>query len=377
MGGSDMEEECTRIVSPVQIAPRLPLHAHALPAYSPPPVGRTPLMPTAVPTETPAPAADVRPAPNAAATLRVVVVNFCQWRNTARLVRQLRRSDAARGGDAGLTVVDNASPPHRAAVTLQRRGVRVVKHARNVGFAAAVNRGAVGDSDWILLLNPDVTVPDGFLDDVLEVIDQADETTGVIGLGLANADGSRQPSTGPFPTFTGTLGGLVRPRPRRKCDAPGNRGDVAWATGGCLLVRRRCLEQLGGFDEAFFLYYEDVDFCRRAMQAGWRVAYDPAATATHHSPLHGRTVPAPLRVVTRHALLTYANRHWPTWQAKLLAGVVWVEGVGRGLLSRTCYRPLRMLALDSLRGRTHRAAARVRAASKALAPIAAGQDRAA
>ena len=58
-----------------------------------------------------------------------------------------------------------------------------------------------------------------------------------------------------------------------------------------MLVRRDCFEQLGGLDETFFLYYEDVDFCRRAREAGWSVWYDPALRVTHHFPLHTRAVP--------------------------------------------------------------------------------------
>jgi N-acetylglucosaminyl-diphospho-decaprenol L-rhamnosyltransferase len=273
--------------------------------------------------------------------LAVAIVNFCQWRNAERLVRQLQRSVAMRDGDATIAVVDNASPDDPIADRLERLdGVSVHRNRKNEGFAAAVNRGAaVSDGDWLLLLNPDVSVPDGFLDDVLAAIDRTDRDNpriGVVGFRLLDTDGSPQASAGPFPTFASTLAGLLRPRARRKCRhlADDRRHAVDWVTGGCLLVRADCFRDLDGLDERFFLYYEDVDFCRRAAAAGYAVSYDPSIAATHHSPLHGRQVSAPLRLVTRHALLAYADRYWSRRQRFLLRCLVRSEAALRGFAAR-------------------------------------------
>ncbi len=331
-----------------------------------------------------------RPAKRVAAPhVSVVIVNFCQWRNTARLVRQLGRSDAARSGSAEVVVADNHSPSHPVVRKLRRTtGVKVRPLSRNHGFARAVNRGCrEARGEWVLLLNPDVTVPDGFLDEVLGVADAVaagEPTAGVVGFQLRNRDGTRQASSGPFPTFWGTLGGLLRPRSRRKCEhlAGGGRREVAWATGGCLLVRRACFDQLGGLDERFFLYYEDVDFCRRAALKGWSVWYDPSVRVTHHWPLHARRVPAPLRLMTRHALLTYSRSHWPRWQARAMAGVVRLEAALRqswaavrgDATSASLYGHLRALVDDVGAGRYDDARRRVRFAAAFLDPIAAEQD---
>jgi GT2 family glycosyltransferase len=86
---------------------------------------------------------------------------------------------------------------------------------------------------------------------------------------------------------------------------------------------------LDGLDEDFFLYYEDVDLCRRAHARGWSVWHEPNLWATHHRPLHGRLLSSWLCVLTRHALLTYARKHWPGWQFRILAGMVWVEALLR------------------------------------------------
>lgn len=355
--------------------------ALAVPPGDPPPDAAPATDPVPV-----APRRARRKAPPAAAELTVVVVNFCQWHNTARLVRQLRRSAAVRTRTADVVVVDNHSPPHPLARRLKRlSGVTVRRTRRNLGFARAVNRGCRlrPDSRWVLLLNPDVTVPDGFLDDVLAEV-AADPSAGVIGFRLRNRDGSDQASSGPDPTLLNTLAGLFRPRSRRKCRHVGAAGRrlVPWVTGGCLLVRRECFEQLGGLDEGFFLYYEDADFCRRAAEAGWSVVYDPAVEVTHHWPLHSRTVPPPLRLMTRHALLTYAGKHWSRWQSAALAGVVWVEAAARQAVAAlrgdasaaACYGQLRRLVGDVGRNRGESVRDRIAAAAAFLAPIAAEQD---
>ncbi|HXD89300.1 MAG TPA: glycosyltransferase family 2 protein [Urbifossiella sp.] len=354
-------------------------------ALAVPPEGGPPLPLSAPPVRGAA-----RPsAPRRLPELSVVIVNFCQWRNTARLALQLRRSLAARSGLAEIVIVDNHSPFHPAARRLKRlSGVTIRGLSRNQGFARAVNRGCgIGMGDWLLLLNPDVTVEEGFLDEVqatLDRVEASEPTAGVIGFRLRNADGSGQASSGPLPTLANSLAGLLRPRSRRKCrhqDAA-SRQRVAWITGGCLLVRRDCFKQLGGLDESFFLYYEDVDFCRRAADAGWSVWYDPGLEATHHWPLHARRVPAPLRLMTRHALLTYARKHWPRWQAGGLAGLLWAEAglkqawaaVRGDRDSARCYGELRRLIGDVCQGRTAEARKRVRLVAAFLAPIAAEQD---
>jgi len=321
--------------------------------------------------------------------LSVVVVNFCQWRNTARLVRQLRRSHAVRSGLAEVVIVDNHSPYHPVVRRLKRlSGIRIRGLSRNHGFARAVNRGCgLGKGHWMLLLNPDVTVEEGFLDDVTATLDRLDASApkaGVVGFRLRNADGSGQASSGPFPTFSNTLSGLFRPRSRRKCrhQQSEEREAVAWVTGGCLLVRRDCFAQLSGLDEAFFLYYEDVDFCRRAADAGWSVWYDPGLEVTHHWPLHARRVPAPLRLMTRHALLTYARKHWPRWQARGLSWLLWVEASLRQAWaavrgdrdSAHCSGELRRLLGDVCQGRPGDARKRIRQVAAFLDPVAAEQD---
>jgi GT2 family glycosyltransferase len=201
---------------------------------------------------------------------------------------------------------------------------------------------------------------------------------------MRNRDGSAQASSGPFPTLLRTLGGLFLPRSRRKCThrPEPTRQPVDWVTGGCLLVRRACFQQLQGLDESFFLYYEDVDFCRRAAEAGWSVWFDPSLEVTHHWPLHARRVPAALRLMTRHALLTYSKKHWGGWRSRLMSAVVWGEaalrqawaGVRGDWDASRCYGQLRKLVGDVAADRDRDARRRIRYAAAFLDPIAAEQD---
>ena len=261
-----------------------------------------------------------------------MIVNYRQWEATDALVRQLLDSNALRHGDAEIVVVDNHSPRHPAVARLRRTpGVSVRRWKKNHGFARAVNEGCrLSRGDWFLVLNPDLTLADDFLDRALATADgltNADPRRGIVGFHLRNSDGSQQLSTGPVPSLPTTLARLALPRPSRKYRAVSTSWPVPvpWVTGCCMLVRRECLEDLGGLDEQFFLYYEDVDLCVRARSRGWTTWYDPTLGAVHHHPLHSRSRPAALRLVTRHSLLTFARKNWPAWQVRLLTRVVGIE----------------------------------------------------
>lgn len=272
--------------------------------------------------------------------LSVVLVNYRQWPDTGRLVGQLLACDAVRRGDAEVVVVDNHSPRHRVVPVLRRSpGVSLRRWGRNRGFAQAANEGCrLSRGGWLLLLNPDMTVSPGFLDRVVRLTEDwpaGRPRAGVVGFRLRHTDGSPQRSAGPFPTLAGTLARLLLPRSRRKylLHQGEGRRPVPWVSGCCMLVRADCFADLGGFDPGFFLYYEDVDLCRRAWRRGWSVWYEPALTLVHHRPLHTRRVPARLRLIARHALLTYAAKGWPGWQLRLLAAIVRGEAWCRRLLA--------------------------------------------
>src|SRR5262249_34182448 len=154
----------------------------------------------------------------------------------------------------------------------------------------AVNEGCrLSRGDWFLLLNPDVTLAPDFLESVAVLAQRlrAEEPdAGIVGFGLRNPDGSRQGPARVVPTLGRTLARLVLPRAWRKYqELPSvGRSRVDWVTGCCLLLRRACWEQLSGLDSDYFLYYEDVDLCRRAQAHGWTVWHEPSVSVVHHHP---------------------------------------------------------------------------------------------
>jgi GT2 family glycosyltransferase len=313
----------------------------------------------------------------------VIIVNYCLWEDTAKLVRELLAAPCTQRGEVEIVVVDNHSPSHPLAQRLRRSSsVSLRRWGRNRGFAQAVNEGCrLSRGQWLLLLNPDISLGPNFLDGVLALTQRLpveDPRAGVIGFNLRNSDGSPQLSSGPFPTLGQTLARLALPRDRRKYRAIRSRRlrRVPWVTGCCMLARRACLEQLGGLDRDFFLYYEDVDLCRRARRCGWSVWYEPGLQAIHHNPLHQRDVPAHLRVLTRHALLTYASKHWPWWQFRLLTGIVECEARIRRLWASRqqnaaeagVFGRLQTIAADLGRGR-------FAAARRSLRQIVRGEER--
>jgi N-acetylglucosaminyl-diphospho-decaprenol L-rhamnosyltransferase len=274
----------------------------------------------------------------------VVIVNYQRWDETAALVDQLLQPRHIHRLDLEVIVVDNDSQPDpREAELSKKAGVRVLRLPRNVGFSAGVNAGyRISRGDWVLVLNPDVVVCRGFVDLLCGAARDVREDSslgapvGVVGFHLQNSDGSWQLSTGNFPNLTGLVMGLLRPRRTRKyfVPTPGQRQQVPWVTGSCLLIRRECLQALGGFDEDYFLYYEDVDLCRRALDLGWSVCYEPGVTARHMEPLQNRKLTEPLRAVTRHAALTYFHKHLSRRQFRGLTRIVWCEAFLRRCLHR-------------------------------------------
>ncbi|QDV36748.1 glycosyltransferase family 2 protein [Tautonia plasticadhaerens] len=279
--------------------------------------------------------------------LAIVIVNFDSWADTDRLVGSLAGELESLDGRCEVVVVDNASADPPPAGLESRPGIRVVLRPDNGGFAAGVNTGwRSTPARWLLLLNPDVVAGPGLIGRVLGRIEALEAgpgvgpVPGVVGFGLRNEDGSRQHSVGAFPTLLGCVRESFRPRSRRKY-WPLSRtgpGPVPWVTGACMLVRSAVLEQLGGMDEEFFLYHEEVALCRSARDAGWGISLDVGVEVAHLRPLQSREVSPRLRVVTRHSKLLYFLKHRPRWEFEVLARVVsaeaWIRGLSAGIGGR-------------------------------------------
>ncbi len=275
-------------------------------------------------------------------TLSVVVVNFRSWPDVVRLVASLAESPSVASGACELLVVDNDSAePVPPALLEPKPGVRLILRGENGGFSAGVNAGwRASKGHWLLVLNPDVVPENGLIEAILGRVErfEADPAgiPGVVGFGLRNPDGSSQPSVGAFPSLVRTAWEQLIPRHRRKYqpDWRLRPGPVDWVTGACMLLSTRMLAELGGMDEDFFLYYEEVALCRSASRRGWRVEYDPGVSVVHLRPLQNRAISPKMRVITRHSKLLYFRKHLPAWQFAALNATVRVEARLRARWSR-------------------------------------------
>src|SRR5215472_2255053 len=170
--------------------------------------------------------------------------------------------------------------------------VKVIENGKNLRFAKANNIGIrASQGEYVLILNPDTVIHDRTLDRMIAFADRHPEV-GAFGCRVLNADLSYQVSARPFPSFRAEwivalyLRGLGRLNKWFTSDSyPGWNGtserQVDWVSGCFILIRGGLLKSLGGFDEQFFYYYEDMDLCRRIWEAGYTIVYTPVATITH------------------------------------------------------------------------------------------------
>lgn len=213
--------------------------------------------------------------------------------------------------------VDNASTD-RSADIIEEFGGSVIRNTTNVGLSAAINQGlAATTASWILVANPDTVLEERAIDTLIATA-KSDERIGMIGPAIARPDGTPYPSGRAFPTaFVGAghavLGGVwpANPATRRYFGAPATAvADVDWISGCCMLFRREALEAIDGFDERYFLYFEETKTALDMHRGGWRVVLDPAATIRHRE--GGSMRSAPFRKVRSHhrsALRFYCDYH--------------------------------------------------------------------
>lgn len=233
-------------------------------------------------------------------------------------------------------VVDNASHDGSpAAVRAAFPDVRVLENGENVGFGRACNRGIrEARGEMVLLLNSDAEVCPGAVEALVEALRTRPEAA-IAGPRTVGSDGTPQVSFGPdlTPWSEWTQARLVRGVRRRDPAAlreaarrSAQDGAVDWVSGACLLARRAVLEAAGGFDEAFFLYEEDADLCRRVREAGHRVVHVPAAVVVHHLGRSMAQAPERAREEYDRSHLLYYRKHNPWWQVVLLWIYLGIKG---------------------------------------------------
>jgi hypothetical protein len=219
----------------------------------------------------------------------VVIVNW----NTRDFLAACLRSIQQTAHDLNLEmiVVDNASEDGSQDMLRQEfPAVQLVQNQENVGFARANNRGAgAAQAEYILFFNSDAELQADSLQNMLKLI-QNQPKAGMVGAQLLNPDGSFQASHSHFPTLWREfliLSGIGRRlfgrwHPSHGPEVEKGPQKVDYIEGACLLARKNVYQQIGGLDESFFMYAEEVDLCYRMRRAGWQVWYQPEARVVHY-----------------------------------------------------------------------------------------------
>jgi GT2 family glycosyltransferase len=287
-----------------------------------------------------------------------ILVNYNAGHELARALQSIADEFADERWEA--VVVDNASSDGSAEVVADfAPNVLLHRNVQNTGFARGVNQGLAATSgSLVLLMNPDCRLVPGAFDMLRRELERS-HSYAIVGPRILNPDGTVQGSARGDPDmFTGLFGrttvlrrlfpGLAVAR-RNVVSGDGVRsGDgsvtVDWLSGACLLAHRDALQSVNGFDERYFLYWEDADLCRRLRALGGQVRYVPGATAVHRVGQSSRSVRASsIRAFHESAYLYYSTHVASTSRPKRCLAKI--------LLSVRCWLHLRLGIQDTPDGR--------------------------
>ncbi len=279
--------------------------------------------------------------------LALVIINY----NTAADLKACLLSIREKLGDVATVVVDNGSTDgSREMVRAEFPSVELVENPGNPGYASACNAGLKSTAQpYIFLLNSDVEFLEGGLNGMLDYMD-SHVGVAVAGPKLLNSDGTRQMSCRRFPSMVenivhGFLGEIWPSNPFSKAyqmkELEGEEPcEVDWVSGAAMLVRRAAIEVIGGFDETYFMYVEDVDLCWRLSKAGFKVVYYPAFRLMHH--IGRASEQQSLRMHYQHhrSMYIFFRKRYQGLKGKLLSPLI-VAGLTARFLVVLAIRKLR------------------------------------
>lgn len=258
--------------------------------------------------------------------LTIVIVSYNTRDHLAACLRSLHEPPPAVGHD--IVVVDNASSDGSEEAARAWPEVRVIQSGANLGFAKANNLGIRASAgEFVLLLNSDAVVPPGAVDALVADL-RAHPDAAIVGPRIVDGHGV------PEISFGRMIGPLVELRRKHLMHAYAQRrpgavrrvsrmlareGHHDWVSGACLLARRSAAEEVGLFDERYFMYNEDVDFCAAIRARGHKVRFTPSVEIVHH---RGRSVATNRPAVSaayRQSQIAFYEKHRPAWVPLLKA----------------------------------------------------------
>jgi len=259
-------------------------------------------------------------------SISIVIVSYNTRDDLARCLDALLATPPAATHE--IVVIDNGSTDGSVDVVRARPGVRLIDSGRNIGFARANNIGIRATQCVnVLALNSDTIVPPGAIDRLLAELD-ANPDVAVVGPRIVDGQGRAELSFGrmmsPFNEFRqkrlgrGPVDALTR-----------QRGYPDWVSAACLLVRRADAESVGLFDERYFMYTEDVDFCAAIRARGRKILFAPDIEIVHLRGRSAATAPRETNAAYRRSHLAFYDKHHPVW-APLLRLYLWLRGEWAG-----------------------------------------------
>jgi GT2 family glycosyltransferase len=244
-------------------------------------------------------------------TLSIIIVSFNAAADLDRCLESLHAAPAATPHD--IVVVDNGSTDGSVAAARRWPGVRLVEIGSNAGFARANNIGIrTSGGANILLLNSDTIVPPGAIDRLVSELER-DPDVAVVGPRLVDRSGRAELSFGPMIGPFNELRQKRLARSRAVDELARRRQYPDWVSGACLLVRRADAEAVGGLDERFFMYTEDVDFCAAIRARGRRVLFTPDVEVVHLRGRSAATAPEATSSAYRRSQIAFYEKHHPGW----------------------------------------------------------------
>ena len=272
-------------------------------------------------------------------SLSVIIVNW----NTRELLKNCLDSILANNSTSQLEiwVVDNASTDESSRMVRERfPQVNLIENLENVGFARANNQAIQQSTGkYVLLLNPDTLVESRTLQALVDFLDEHPDA-GAAGARIFKPDGSMQISSHPRPTLFRELWRLFHidaawpyaeyRRTRWETDQV---QEVDALMGACLLLKKEVLDQVGCFDEDYFVYTEEVDLCYRIQSAGWRLYWVPQATVVHFGGQSTQQVPTEMFLHLYHSKIIYFRKHYGASSAQIYRLILMIAALSRIILA--------------------------------------------
>lgn len=274
-------------------------------------------------------------------TVSIVTVTYEAGDSLETFLSSLSAASAA---TVPVVVADNASRDHAAEAAVRNHAnVSVVQTGANLGYGKAANLGVAATStDWVVIANPDIVWKQGALDALLDATHRWPRA-GAIGPLIRTPEGEVYPSARALPALGRGIGhamfGWWWPSNPWSAAYRQDRAEpvertAGWLSGSCLLVRRDAFDSVAGFDPAYFMYFEDVDFGERLAKAGWLNVYAPSAEVVHIGAQATSQHPARMSEEHHRSAMRYLDSRYPGRKWFVLRVILRLGLRARGMLAR-------------------------------------------